>query len=69
MLTGSGKRFVDRLNEECDQYYEPILELLTDEVRERLLEDFKVLFQAFSHMSNTISKRKCCSIEEVIADE
>lgn len=69
MLTESGKKFVDRLNEECDQYYEPILEFLPDEVRERLLEDFKVLFQAFSNMSGSTSKRKCCSIEEVIADE
>lgn len=69
MLTESGKRFVARLNEECDQYYEPILESLPDELKVRLLEDFEALFQAFSHMSSTTAKRKCCSIDEVIADE
>ena len=69
MLTESGRKFVDRLNEECDQYYAPIIEVLTDEVRERLLEDFKELFQAFSQTSSSNSKRKCCSVEEVIADE
>lgn len=67
-LTERGKNYVYRLNEECDKYYEPLFESLSDEVKARLLEDFKALFEAFSHISNTSSERTCCSIEGV-ADE
>jgi len=67
-LTDRGKNFVCRLNEECDRYYEPVFESLPDRVRSQLLEDFKALFEAFSHISNAPSQRKCCTREEV-ADE
>ena len=65
-LTERGKNYVDRLNKECDKYYEPLFESLSDELRVRLLEDFKALCEAFSHISNTPSRSKCCSIEGVV---
>ncbi len=68
-LTGTGRQFVNRLNDECDRYYEPILETLSAEVRERLHKDFKALFEAFSRVANTQMERRCCSVEELIEEK
>ena len=67
-LTETGQRFVNRLNGECDRYYEPIFESLPNEVRERLHEDFKALFETFSAVENSPAERSCCSIEEVASE-
>jgi DNA-binding MarR family transcriptional regulator len=63
-LTERGERFVDRLNEECNRYYEPILASLSEEVKARLLEDFRELFDAFARTADTQSERRCCSTED-----
>jgi DNA-binding MarR family transcriptional regulator len=68
-LTERGRKFVERLNDECDKYYEPIFETLSDEVKERLLEDFKLLFEAFSRVRKSTSERRCCSVEDVIEEK
>ena len=68
-LTERGRIFVERLNDECDNYYEPILETLSDEMKKRLLEDFRQLFEAFSRVRDRPSERRCCSVEDVIKEK
>ena len=68
-LTDRGHVFVDRLNEECDEYYEPILASLSDKVRARILDDFGELCEAFTHVAKHPAERRCCSVEEVVTDE
>jgi len=64
-LTEKGEKFVEQLNTECDKYYVPIIESLPDEMRERLHEDFKLLFKAFLRVENTAAERTCCSVNVV----
>jgi DNA-binding MarR family transcriptional regulator len=67
-LTERGKRFVDRLNKECDAYYQPIYEALPTELRERILEDMEALFTIFSRTTKNTPERTCCRVEDVIND-
>ena len=67
-LTDRGTRFMERLNGECDAYYQPIYEALPEELRARILDDFKALSDAFLSASNNPRERSCCSVEEVIHD-
>lgn len=68
-LSERGKAFVERLNNEADRYYEPVFESLSDEVKRRLLVDFRKLFEAFSQVTNSSSERRCCSVADVIKEK
>jgi DNA-binding MarR family transcriptional regulator len=67
-LTEQGRAFVDRLNGECDRYYLPVYEALPMAVRERILEDFDALFEAFSSITAIDKKRSCCSVETTMIE-
>ncbi|MCF7949344.1 MAG: MarR family transcriptional regulator [Spirochaetia bacterium] len=65
-LTDRGERFVERLNGECDSYYRPIYEALPEDLRARILDDFKALSDAFLGASEEPRERSCCSVEEAV---
>lgn len=68
-LTKRGKMFVDRLNAECDDYYRPIIETLPGDIRNRILEDFEALFEAFSREGKKPGKKRCCGLEDRVDEE